>query len=53
MSEDGSNVRAMATSFDFGALSTTFAISVGFSDGTLRSNEVLTFQMRFAVLDLD
>jgi hypothetical protein len=53
MSEDGTNVRASSGANDFGALSTTFAISVGFSDGTLRANEVLTFQMRFAVIDLD
>jgi len=53
MSEDGTNVRAFSGALDFGALSTTFAISVGFTDNVLRANEVLTFQMRFAVLDLD
>lgn len=53
MSEDGTNVRAMSGALDFGALSTTFAISVGFTDTVLRAGETMTFQMRFAVIDLD
>ena len=52
-SEDGTNVRTYTGARDFGAASTTFAVSMGFTDTVLRANETMTWQMRFAVIDLD